>query len=303
MGNHKGTAFFVVLAVVTQFVAAYLLRDQSFAWVVLTAFAFGAFFNHGLYVLIHEATHNLIFKSSLWNRAIGRFCDLALLAPGSMAFRKYHLIHHNRQGQQDFDADLVSDTEANLVGNSSFRKLIWVFLLAVSQAARPSRLKIKPFWDRWIVLNLVVQVTAMVIAYQFVGSNGLIYLGLSTLFGLGFHPLGGRWIAEHYVIHEEQETYSYYGPLNIPAFNVGYHNEHHDVMTIPWKNLPKLRALAPEYYDNLLVHESYPKLLYRFIVDPKLSLKSRVLRKSVPVTPVTSPAEVVLEDGVSPEVV
>jgi sphingolipid delta-4 desaturase len=84
---------------------------------------------------------------------------------------------------------------------------------------------------------------------------------------------------------------------------VGYHNEHHDVMTIAWKNLPKLKALAPEFYDNLVVHKSYPKLLYRFIVDPKLHLKARVLRKSVAVTTPPKAAAVMLEDGVTPEVV
>jgi sphingolipid delta-4 desaturase len=303
MGNYPATAFFIVAAVVSQFSAAYLLRDQSIGWVVLTAFAFGAFINHALYVFIHECTHNLVFKNSLHNRFMGMFCDFALFAPGSMAFRKYHLIHHNRQGQHDFDADLVSETEARWVGNHWFKKLIWVFLMAVSQAARPNRLKIKPFWDFWIAGNLILQIAVMATAYQFVGFHGLIYLGLSTLFGLGLHPLGGRWIAEHYVIHENQETYSYYGPLNTVAFNVGYHNEHHDVMTIAWKNLPKLKQLAPEFYSDLVAHESYPMLLWRFIWDPKLHLKSRVLRKPVPVVPVHSGTPVFLEDGVSPEVV
>jgi sphingolipid delta-4 desaturase len=304
MGNHSETSFWVFLSVIAQFAIAYALRDQAIGWVILSAFAVGAFFNHALYVLIHEATHNLIFKRSISNRFLGMFCDLALLAPGSQAFRKYHLIHHNRQGQHDYDADLVSETEANLVGNHWFKKLIWVFMMAVSQASRPNRLKIKPFFDLWILANLVVQVSAMVVAYHFVGSHGLMYLGFSTLFGLGLHPLGGRWIAEHYVIHENQETYSYYGPLNILAFNVGYHNEHHDVMTVSWKNLPKLRALAPEYYENLITHKSYPGLLWRFITDPKLHLKARVLRAPVGAEkPVDNKLVFVLEDGITPEVV
>ena len=55
-------------------------------------------------------------------------------------------------------------------------------------------------------------------------------------------PLGARWIQEHYTFVQGQETYSYYGILNRLAFNIGYHNEHHDFMTIPWYRLGRLRA-------------------------------------------------------------
>jgi sphingolipid delta-4 desaturase len=280
MGNHVGTAAWVLFCVISQFALAYFLQDQSL-WLLLgSAFLVGAFFNHALYVFIHEATHNLIFKSSLSNRWIGMICDLPLVAPGSMAFRKYHLIHHVRQGQHEYDADLVSDFEANLVGNHWFKKLIWVSLMGVSQAMRPNRIKNQQFMDRWIAGNILFQVAMLTLAYQFIGPMGLLYLGASTLFGLGIHPLGGRWIAEHFVIEPGQETYSYYGALSPVIFNVGYHNEHHDIMTISWKNLPKLKALAPEYYDTLKAHKSYPGLLWRFIWDPSLHLKSRVLRPS-----------------------
>jgi sphingolipid delta-4 desaturase len=280
MGNHTATAFWVLACVGSQFAIAYLLREQALWINLLTAFCFGAFVNHALYVLIHEATHNLIFKSSLANRAIGMICDFPLVAPGSMAFRKYHLIHHVRQGQHAFDADLVSDFEANLVGNHWFKKMLWVSMMAISQGMRPTRITSQPFWDKWIIGNLLLQLSVMVATFFLIGPMAIVYLGFSTLFGLGIHPLGGRWIAEHYVIKEGQETYSYYGPLSPVIFNVGYHNEHHDIMTIAWKNLPKLKALAPEFYDTLEDHKSYPGLLWRFIWDPKMHLKSRVTRPS-----------------------
>ena len=60
---------------------------------------------------------------------------------------------------------------------------------------------------------------------------------LSFVFSIGLHPVGARWIQEHYLIAPPQETYSYYGPLNKVAFNVGYHNEHHDFSFVPWNNL------------------------------------------------------------------
>ena len=86
-----------------------------------------------------------------------------------------------------------------------------------------------------------------------IGPKALAYLALSTFFALGLHPVGGRWIQEHYETRKGQETYSYYGPLNRTCFNMGYHNEHHDFAGVPWNNLPKLKKLAPDYYDSLAV--------------------------------------------------
>ena len=97
-------------------------------------------------------------------------------------------------------------------------------------------------------------------------------------FSIGLHPLGARWIQEHYTNDPEQETYSYYGPINRICLNMGYHNEHHDFPTIPWSNLPRLRALAPEFYDTLKCHRSWSGLLFQFIFDPRYTLFSRVER-------------------------
>ena len=110
------------------------------------------------------------------------------------------------------------------------------------------------------------------------GPKALAYLALSTFFALGLHPVGGRWIQEHYETRKGQETYSYYGPLNRTCFNMGYHNEHHDFAGIPWNNLPKLKKLAPDYYDSLASYRSWTGVLLKFIFDPSMSTYSRVVR-------------------------
>jgi len=95
---------------------------------------------------------------------------------------------------------------------------------------------------------------------------------------MGLHPIAGHYISEHYVFRPGQETYSYYGPLNALAFNVGYHNEHHDFPYIPGSRLARLRSIAPEFYDTLYSHASWSRALWRFVMDPQLGAYSRVKR-------------------------
>jgi sphingolipid delta-4 desaturase len=114
----------------------------------------------------------------------------------------------------------------------------------------------------------------------FIGPKALMFMLISFFFSVGLHPLGARWIQEHYlVLDEKQETYSYYGPINLFAFNVGYHNEHHDFPSIPWNKLPDLKKKAPEFYDTLKSHQSWFQLFFRFLFDKNITLHSRILRE------------------------
>lgn len=179
----------------------------------------------------------------------------------------------------DMDGDMASHWEANLIGNSPIRKALWLMFFPLFQITRPPRLKAISMWSRWTVVNILFAVAYNTFIIWFCGWNGLLYLAFSFFFSIGLHPVGARWISEHYnVENDDQETYSYYGPLNIPAMNVGYHNEHHDFPAIPWNNLPKLRNMAPEFYNTMAYHTSWTKLLFAFIFDPRYTLHSRHIR-------------------------
>lgn len=132
--------------------------------------------------------------------------------------------------------------------------------------------------SRWEFINYACTFAFNSIIVHIWGWGALWYLVWGTLLGMGLHPVAGHFIAEHYVMHEGQETYSYYGPLNWLTFNVGYHNEHHDFANVSGKHLPTMRKIAPEYYDSMPHYHSWIKVIYDYIVDDKISPYSRTKR-------------------------
>jgi sphingolipid 4-desaturase/C4-monooxygenase len=280
IGKNPKTIFAIIGLVSVQIAASILLADQSW-WLVLgVAYTLGAFADHALFVMIHECAHKLLFKKPTANRLAGIFANMPQLFPSSVSFERYHIKHHSFQGVHELDADLPNYWEAKLINNFFIGKMIWLLFYPLFQVFRISRLKeIKPI-DGWVILNWAVQIAFIAAICFFFGTKAIIYLLLSFFFSVGLHPLGARWIQEHYLTHGEQETYSYYGPLNTVAFNVGYHNEHHDFPSIPWNRLPKIRAGAPTFYNTLSYHTSWTKLFFRFLFDKEISLFSRVIRNN-----------------------
>jgi len=279
IGNNPLTFWYCLGLVTLQMTAAFLVRDEPWWLVILVAYVVGAFANHALFVVIHECSHRLVFRRKVPNILTGLLADLPLGFPSSIQFSKYHIKHHAFMGVYELDADLPFRWEARLIGTSPLRKALWLALFPIIEGLRPMRLKEVGLWDRWFVFSLVVQLSFDVAVFVVLGPKALVYFVLSLFFGIGLHPLGARWVQRHYLVDGgTQETFSYYGPLNRLAFNVGYHNEHHDFPSVPWNNLRKLRRMAPEAYDGLAHHSSWTKLLFRFLFDRDISLYSRIVR-------------------------
>jgi len=280
IGKNPYTIFAIIGLVLFQVVLCWLVSDQSWWIVVGAAYLLGAFADHALFVMIHECAHRLIFKNQAANRLSGIFANIPLIFPSSVSFEKYHIKHHAFQGVHELDGDLPNYWEAKLIDNFFIGKMIWLLFYPFFQLFRIPRLKeIKPF-DKWIALNWLVQILAITSIVLLFGTKGIVFFVLSFFFSVGLHPLGARWIQEHYLTHGEQETYSYYGPLNKVSFNVGYHNEHHDFPSVPWNKLPQIRKTAPGFYDSLSYHTSWTKLFFRFLFDKEISLYSRIVRRN-----------------------
>ncbi|ESO96426.1 hypothetical protein LOTGIDRAFT_150030 [Lottia gigantea] len=280
MGSDPNLKYSVLLLVVIQCLALYLVRDASWPMLLVATYCFGGTVNHSLNLAIHEISHNLAYGHSkpLWNRLLGFIANLPIGVPTSISFKKYHLEHHRYQGDVLRDVDVPSEIEGKIFVNT-FMKVIWVILQPLFYAIRPFFVYPKPL-SMLEVINIIIQVSFDTLVVYTCGWKSLFYLIAGTLLGTGLHPLSGHFISEHYMFVKGYETYSYYGPLNLLTFNVGYHNEHHDFPSIPGSRLPEVRKIAPEYYDNLPQHTSWVKVIWDFIVDPEIGPYSRIRRRN-----------------------
>lgn len=281
IGLNPFTFLIILLCVGVQIALAWALKDQAWYWNVLAAYCIGAFACHTLYICIHECSHNLVFKNKTLNVISSIIANLPLVFPSAVSFSKYHMKHHSFQGVEELDADMPYRWEAKLIDNSSAGKAIWLLFYPVFQAIRPIRLKEINLFDTWTVINLFIQVAFMVAIVYFLGWMAFAFLTLSFFFSVGLHPLGARWVQEHFLTHgDHQETKSYYGPMNVVNLNVGFHNEHHDFPSVPWNKLPQLKKLANEHYEVLGYHTSYTVLLFQFLFNKDLSVYSRTARSN-----------------------
>lgn len=242
-------------------IAAYL--DQ-FPWglALACAYLFGALVSHALGVLIHEASHDLVFASPLANRFLAMVANVPMVFPAAMDFRHKHLLHHKHLGEPD-GADTQAPHASDVAfASSPLRTTLWhcfepLFSRGAAQSGTP-----------WLALNALVHLLVLAPYTWLFGWTALLYLVAAGWFAFGPHPLGARRYGEHLTMRPAQPTASYYGPVNALSFNVGYHVEHHDVQSIPWNRLPELRRLAPELYDPLAAIGSWTRLAWQLFTAP-----------------------------------
>jgi sphingolipid delta-4 desaturase len=274
VGTNRYSAVAILSLVVAQLMIGWALIGSPWWLVVGLAYTVGACANHGLWVLIHECTHHLIFKRRTLNYWMAFIANLPMVIPLAVSFSVGHIKHHKFLGDFDHDADMASAWEGRLLCGGFLGRLLWQALypviLIIRATVRDQRFQ-PVSWKRWWWVNVLVQIVFVGIWFALFGRGSLLYLLLSSYFSVGPHPLGMRWIQEHYVFKEGQETYSYYGAMNRLAFNIGYHNEHHDIPSIPWNRLPALKRMVPEMYDPLYSHRSWLRMWVHFLLKADFS--------------------------------
>ena len=290
-GPEPKTKYLVTAVVSLQILCAYALRNQPiFSWpFFLTAYILGATANQNLFLAIHEISHNLAFKSGYLNRIFAIFANLPIGIPYSAGFRPYHLTHHKSLGVDGLDTDLPTAFEAVFL-DSVLGKTFFCTFQILFYALRPIFVCQMPFTNVHFA-NIVAQVIFNIALVRYAGGHALAYLIMSSFLAGSLHPCASHFIAEHYVFSKPRginkshpknvpipETYSYYGPLNVLTYNVGYHNEHHDFPAVPWSRLPEVYSIAKDFYETLPCHKSWPLVTWQFILDKEVGLWCRVKR-------------------------
>ncbi|KAJ3365775.1 Sphingolipid delta(4)-desaturase DES1 [Allomyces javanicus] len=280
-GIDTNTKWVTLALVSTQVALAYAFgagpwKDAHWGYMVAVAYVVGATITGVFGVLIHECSHNLAFKTPILNRFLGLIVNVGIVFPISASFRRYHLEHHTFQGVYGKDPDLPLAIEWKLIKGSKVLKLLWVFCFPFLYVLRGALMLKTP--QTWEIINWIWTISSDLAVFSLCGPRGLAYLALSLWFGYGLHPAAAHFIQEHYTWNGGQETYSYYGSLNGPFMNIGYHNEHHDFTKVPWSKLPAIRAMAPEFYDTIAYHTSWVRVIYEFVMKDELGPQSRLGR-------------------------
>ena len=281
----------VTAVVLLQVFCAYMLKDTPILSLrfFLTAYIIGATANQNLFLAIHEISHNLAFKEGWKNRMFAIFANVPIGVPYSASFRPYHLTHHKSLGVDGVDTDLPTALEAVFLDSLLGKAFFCTFQL-LFYAIRPVLIYKVPFGSIHFA-NIAAQALFDIVLVKTIGGKALVYLLVSSLLAGSLHPCAAHFISEHYVFGQSKvkagpmpndvpvpETFSYYGPLNVLTYNVGYHNEHHDFPAIPWTRLPKLHEIAKEFYEPLPCHKSWPLVIWQFIMDKEVGMWCRVKR-------------------------
>ena len=293
------TAVWCVLVAGLQVGLALYAANLSWGWVVGLAWLCGAWLNMAMFELAHQCNHSLVFKKTSWNRWLFTLVSLPMFLSAHHTWWVEHLVHHNDLGAKK---DFITRRRTLLLmtRRASPMFLPYSLPMLVLQLGRSIvglvvymggllRGRLEPSWlalailgdahlisgyrksriTHWAVVYPLLNIALTVALFGLAGWKAVVYLLASQTFMTGFlHPVmfGIILSTSHFYGHRHyQPTASYYGWLNKLTFNNGMHTEHHDIAAIPWQHMPKLRRIAPEFFEPLTTVKSYVGLALEFV--------------------------------------
>lgn len=276
-GPSTKTKYIILLDLILHFLGAFLAtKIRSKLLFFLFCYFYGGTLASLAGILIHEATHQLVFSNSYLNTFFGFLANVPVFVPMYSSFTKYHLDHHAFQGVRNKDPDLPLDIEIKMVQGNTVIKIFYIMIYPVFYIGRSMFIKKRILKEE--IINIIMQISLISLTFKYLGINYIYYHILSTWIAYSIHFSAAHLIQEHYTFKDGQETYSYYGPLNKLFLNIGYHNEHHDFAMIAWDKLPEVNKIAREYYVCFMDQKSWIGVLYKFIMEPVYGPQSRCVR-------------------------
>ena len=98
MGHDPLITWIVTAEVLAQFVTAYWISVYQPGWIIwcLATYFISATLNRSLATALHEIAHNLAFghRHGPANRILSLFCNLPMIIPVAISYKKYHHDHH-----------------------------------------------------------------------------------------------------------------------------------------------------------------------------------------------------------------
>lgn len=224
----------------------------------------------GLAILMHEAAHSALFRSRALNEWCGEWLAGRPILADMLEYRRYHLKHHRfTQTAEDPDLSLSKPfpcTRASLLrkfwrditGQTGVKQraqqIMFAFRMAGEGEGATSQDLAQafsgPVLGRALVANAAI-FAAMWAAGAWWWWFAFWLLPLLTWFQL---VLRVRNIAEHGAVEFSGDPLrnvrttraNLLERLLVAPYRVNYHLEHHLVMHVPCRNLPKLHALMLE---------------------------------------------------------
>lgn len=238
----------------------------------------------GIAVLMHDAAHNALFRTTKWNNWLSDWlCGYPMMARTD-AYRRYHLHHHMRT-QQDDDPDLILSKPFPITRKSLRRKL-WRDLSGQTGYQQRKAQIINAFGDKKLGLvgrlrhfrtklggallaNLIILAACTALFHW------SYYLMFWLLPFLTYHMAITRLrnIAEHAIVPDNNDPFrnarttktNWLSRLLIAPYWVNYHVEHHLIMHVPSWRLPLMHKtfLADGYGDRMEIAPGYFDVLRR----------------------------------------
>ncbi len=247
----------------------------------------------GFAVMMHDAVHGLLFRSSSLNCIIGFLCGLAFLLSFS-AYRVNHLLHHvhERTEKDPDDVEFAAGKTIPLALMYYVALLFGAYLFGVraakiglKNANRERRIKILKEYAAIIGFFLIVVLT--------LPSTVILKIWLIP-FIIASHLISLRAVAEHSMAtggnpFTATRTVLSNKFVSFMMCNINYHLEHHLFPGVPWYNLPKIHQLLQDEYRKAgsSVYRSYTEFFTDFIkttwsgIVPNVRMISKAIREQV----------------------